>query len=257
MYPEIGGVVPTYPILIILGVVMCFVYLRIYYKSIQAKKGLLTSIEINACIAVAVGVLFSLLFQNLYDYIENPSGYVWSWDMTWFGGLIGGVGSFLIGYYAVIRKQYGKETMRDLLIIAPAAITVAHGFGRIGCFLNGCCYGLPTDSWIGIKFTTTETKVYPTNLMEAIFLLLLSVLLLLLALRKHGRFNFAIYMLSYGAWRFGIEYLRGDDRGAFIPGLTPSQFWSILLFLGGIAYLIIEILKARKEKAETDKKASA
>ena len=48
--------------------------------------------------------------------------------------------------------------------------------------------------------------------------------------------------MSYGVWRFLIEFLRNDHRGSFIPGLTPSQFWAIVLFLGGLAYLIL-ILK--------------
>ncbi|MFA6625058.1 MAG: prolipoprotein diacylglyceryl transferase family protein [Bacilli bacterium] len=249
MYPKIGGIIPTYPILLCLGVFMCFVYLHIYYRHTEHQKSLVTAIEINACFAVAVGVICALLFQNLYDFIDNPAEYTWNWDMTFFGGLLGGVASFLIGYFAVMRKQYGPF-MDKLLIIAPACISVAHGFGRIGCFFNGCCYGLPTDSWVGIKFTTTATKVIPTNLFEAIFLLLLSVLLLSLAVRKHFVFNFPIYMLSYGVFRFVIEFFRGDERGSFIPGISPSQFWAIILFIGGIAYLILEILLINRKRKE-------
>ena len=138
--------------------------------------------------------------------------------------------------------------LNEALHIAPTAITVGHAFGRIGCFMNGCCYGKHTDSWLGMQFTTTPDKVYPTNLYEAIFLFILSGLLFLLAMKKLGKWCFPIYMMSYGVWRFLIEYLRGDYRGSFIPGLTPSQFWSIILFLGGVAYLIVVIVLQRKGK---------
>jgi phosphatidylglycerol---prolipoprotein diacylglyceryl transferase len=251
MLPKIG-VIDTYPVLIIIGILACLAYLEVYFRKTKAVKHLGTAVELNALFAILCGLLFSLLFQNLYDFIENPTTYHWVWDLTFYGGLIGGVLGFLAGYFLVIRKRFGAS-LGSIAIIAPAAITVAHGFGRIGCFLNGCCYGKPTDSWIGIKFTTTSGKVYPTNLMEAIFLLLLSGVLLFLALKGKGIFNFAIYMIGYGIFRFGIEYLRGDDRGDFVPGLSPSQFWSILLVVGGIVYLIFFLMKIRKAKKEAEK----
>ena len=50
-----------------------------------------------------------------------------------------------------------------------------------------------------------------------------------------------VYLVGYGVWRFFIEFIRGDieERGKFIPGLTPSQFWSILMVIGGIAFFFI------------------
>ena len=49
----------------------------------------------------------------------------------------------------------------------------------------------------------------------------------------------SIYLVSYGVWRFIIEYFRDDYRGELIPGLTPSQFWSIIMVIGGIALFFI------------------
>ena len=48
-----------------------------------------------------------------------------------------------------------------------------------------------------------------------------------------------VYLIGYGVWRFLIEFVRDDERGAFIPGLTPSQFWSILMVIGGITFFFI------------------
>jgi len=247
MLPTLGFI-DMYSFMIALGIVACFVYLEIYYRKKKAPRLLVSAFEINGVVAIAMGFVFANLFQNLYDFLENPSTFAWSWSLTFYGGLIGGVLSFLLGYFFLIRKKFGPQ-MRDLLVIAPASIAVAHGFGRVGCFFAGCCYGLPTDSWLGVEFPGMAEKVFPTNLFEAIFLLLLSGVLLYLALKNDFSFNMPIYLMTYGLWRFGIEFLRGDHRGSFVGFLSPSQFWSIVIFLAGIVYLVALLL--RKKKALT------
>lgn len=236
-----------YSVMIFFGIVFCFIFLEVFYYHKNGSRRLTSAIEINGCIAIGVGFLFALLFQNLYDFIENPSTYTWTWAITFFGGLIGGVASFLVGYFCLLRKKYGPF-MQDLLVIAPACITIAHGLGRIGCYLAGCCYGIETTSPLGVQFGTSLTSVWPTNLFEALFLIVLSIVLLYLAVFKNSAYCFPIYMLSYGAWRFGIEFIRGDHRGEFIGSLSPSQFWAIILFVAGIVYLGYIIFKKYKKK---------
>jgi phosphatidylglycerol:prolipoprotein diacylglycerol transferase len=244
MLPKLGFI-DMYSLMILIGIVMCFVYLEIYYRKKKVSRLLISYFELDAVVAIILGFVFANLFQNLYNFIENPSSFSWSWAMTFYGGLIGGVSFFLLGYFLFIKKKYGPQ-MHDFLIIAPACITVAHGFGRIGCFCAGCCYGIETDSWLGVTFPGMTHKVFPTNLFEAIFLLVLSLVLLFLALKKNCIYNMPIYMMSYGAWRFGIEFIRGDHRGSFVGSLSPSQFWSILLFVAGVIYLIYLLIKKNR-----------
>jgi phosphatidylglycerol:prolipoprotein diacylglycerol transferase len=123
-----------------------------------------------------------------------------------------------------------------------------HAWGRIGCFFNGCCYGIESNAWYAMKFTTTDVKVLPINLWEASFLFLLSASLFFLLLKKNFQFGFPVYLITYGVWRFAIEYLRGDDRGSFVPGISPSQFWSIIMIIGGVVYLIIQLYYIKKSK---------
>ena len=124
--------------------------------------------------------------------------------------------------------------MKEILKIAPAAICLGHGIGRLGCFLNGCCYGIETDAWFGVMFPGHSHKVVPTQLLEMTFLLLLAVLLFIFAVKNVTNYNFVIYMAGYGAFRFLIEFIRGDERGE-LPGLSPSQYWCIVLVLGAVA----------------------
>ena len=235
-----------YPIPILIGFVLALVVLELFYRRIHAPKGCATDYEICIVIAGAFGFLFAILFQNFYDFIESPSTYHWTWAMTFLGGLIGGVGSFFIEWAIYLRKKY-PGTLDKIVAVAGAAIPLAHGFGRIGCILDGCCYGSPIteDSpfyWIGVEFRTTPgKKVWPTQIFECVFLFVLATVLLILLFKKYSKLTMPIYLISYGLFRFLNEFLRGDHRGSLIPGLSPSQFWCLLLFLGGVVYLVLMI----------------
>ena len=74
------------------------------------------------------------------------------------GGLIGGVACFLAIYFIFGRKY--KNKLKDCLPFIPLSIVIAHAFGRVGCFFAGCCYGIETDSWLGVKFPQLENKVF-------------------------------------------------------------------------------------------------
>ena len=170
--------------------------------------------------------------------------------MTFYGGLIFGILSFLLGYFLFIKKKFGPCLEKDIFVFVPSCIAIAQGFGRIGCFLAGCCYGKATTSWIGITFPNGIGKVIPTNLMEALFLIILGVSLLLLSLTKNGKFSLPVYLFSYSIWRFMIEFYRGDHRGEFVKGLSPSQFWSIIMFLIGIGYLAYLLIYKKRVDQE-------
>lgn len=236
-----------YPLLIVIGLVLALFLIQKYFKSIGKKPVMATDFQILVVASTAIGLVFALLFQNLYDFIEDPSTYTFTWGLTFFGGLIGGVVSFFAGYFLFVRKKY-PNSFSCLSVIAGGAIPLAHAMGRVGCFLAGCCYGKPIDetspfAWMGIKFLTTDTKVYPTNLMEALFLFVLAGVLIYLAFKLNSRLTLGIYCVSYGVFRFLIEYLRGDHRGNFIPGISPSQFWALLLIVLGIVYIVYLIVK--------------
>lgn len=237
----------SYSLFIFLGLVIAILLFEWFGHVIKVRRLDLSIIEIVALLSVAAGFAGGLLFQNLYDYLSNPNSYVWSNKMTFFGGLICALLLFATVYAVYLRKTV-KETLKVILPIVPGCLASAHACGRLGCFLAGCCYGIPTDSWIGIKFPGMEQAVIPTNMMEAIFLFFLALVLVYLAFKKKTNLTIPIYLLSYGLWRFVIEFFRGDERGSFIPGISPSQFWSILLFLSGLAVLIWMLIINRRNR---------
>ena len=62
----------------------------------------------------------------------------------------------------------------------------------------------------------------------------------------------SVYLIAYGIFRFAIEYARSDDRGALVSGISPSQFWALLMIVAGvIVYFALEYLAKKKRREET------
>ena len=140
---------------------------------------------------------------------------------------------------------------------------VAHGFGRLGCLMAGCCHGEYLGQeyvFGGIKMDGSKGWGYyvPTQLYEALFLLLLCAVLSLLLLRRNFKFALPIYLASYGIWRFLIEFARADDRGAFIGSLSPSQTLSLILVVLSVpAYFILKKFVTESKAYDAKKRAEA
>ena len=244
MYPYvIGGVITLYGILVGVGVLACFIVFWLLARHDKVDPAYVNFISVVGVVSVAAGFGFAALFQSLYDYISDPSAGFRYTGLTFQGGLIGGAAVFLILVFAFRKKFKGKLT--DVVSSVPLGILLGHSIGRVGCFMAGCCYGRPTDSWIGVSFIDPATgehmaeKVIPTNLIEAIFLFIAFVVLLIIYLKKRHPYNLPIYMILYGIFRFVIEFFRGDERGSFVPGLSPSQFWSLLMVVAAIPIIIL------------------
>ena len=235
-----------YGVMIAVGIVFAFIVLFSYSKKKNVDEKLVNFIFYDGIGAIVFGFLSAAFFQGLYDYIENPdAGFHIDDGITFMGGLFGGVLFFLTVYF-IARKKLNLH-LCDIISIIPCSILIAHGFGRIGCFFAGCCYGRETDSILGIKFPNLPNPVLPTQLYEAAFLFIMFGVCSYLVMKKDFKHNLSLYLISYGIFRFLLEFIRGDDRGQFIAGITPSQFWSIVMIVAGI--LVFFILKGKTNKA--------
>ena len=257
MYPNelfhiFGISIDLYTVCFIVGVIACLIFTIIAMKKCGYSPSASDTIIVIGIISIILGLLFAVLFQSFYDFIANPSdGFKITGRMTFLGGLIGGVITFLGLYFLYVyvinprlkEKNFFKSDMNKgvwyLVRIAPISITIAHAFGRIGCLFAGCCHGHITTAWYGIWNAEVGAKTVPIPLYESIFLFLLSGIMILLLFKFHSKDTMAIYLVSYGIWRFFIEYFRDDYRGGFIPGISPSQFWSLIMIVGGIIFFFI------------------
>lgn len=242
-----------YGVMIAVGILCAF--LTLFY--LTKKKGVdvrfTDFIFYNGIASIVVGFGFATLFQSTYNYIKNPSaGFELGSGMTFIGGLIGGVACFLAIYF-IFRKKYTTR-LYEVISLLPCSILIAHAFGRIGCFFAGCCYGKETDSFLGVQFPDLPHPVHPTQLYEAAFLFVLFAVSVYLILKKDFKHNLSLYLIAYGVFRFLIEYVRGDDRGELVGFVSPSQFWSILMVVAGVA--IIFVMNRILNKAAQSEKIS-
>ena len=273
MCPEIkifGLPIDMYTVWFVVGIIACLIFAIIAMKRCGYSKSASDTVIIIGIFAIIIGLLTAILFQAIYDFISNPSaGFKINGGMTFLGGLIGGVVAFIGIYFLYVYvinprlkdNNFFKSNMNKgiwyLVRIAPISITIAHGFGRIGCLFAGCCHGHATTEWYGIYSANAQTTVIPLQLYEALFLFVLSGLMIVLLFKYNFKDNMALYMVSYGIWRFVIEYFRADYRGSFIPGLSPSQFWSIIMILGGVAVFFIYRYFDKKIEAKEVKEKEA
>ena len=267
MHPQplfkIGGLgIYPYGLCMALGLVACFVFLWFTMRYKKFNDDSIDAIIIIGIVGTGLGILSAMLFQSVYNYIDNGV-FSFGEGMTFIGGLIGGVISFLgiwwLYVYVIAPRTKIKflqnnmnAGLTDALPFIPVAVTIAHAFGRLGCFFGGCCYGKATDAWYGMYcaqtyYPSTGTvitgdKVIPTQLFEMAFLILLCAVMCLLYFKFKFNYNFAVYSVVYGVWRFVLEFYRGDARGTLFPGATlyPSQIWSIVMVLFGVGYIFLQ-----------------
>ena len=248
MHPTIFGFIDSYSLFIFIGACFAFLILYLLLKKDKKEFNFFLDLVISGTVSIIIGIVFAMLYENLYEYFKDPKNYKFTYGMTFYGGLFGGVFTFLIIYFLYLRKKY-KNCITEILKVAPVCILIAHAFGRIGCFLAGCCYGIETDSAIGVEFVSTPgIKVIPTNLIEAIFLFLFFIILFISVYKFDFKYSMSLYLLLYSIFRFIIEFYRGDERGAFLGPLSPSQVWCIGLFALSIPVLFITKYLNKHEK---------
>ncbi len=225
-------------------------YISLYFLTTEAKRKKIdtqTILDI-ALVAIISGILggkLAYIILNLQLYIQEP------FDINlWRGGFIFNGGFFLSILTVFI---YAKKKKLPFLFIIDLFIPYAalgEAIGRIGCFLNGCCYGKPTKLPWGQVFTLDSPAGFrygalplqPTQLYSSFFLFIL--FLILKETRDHQKFTgqtFLLYLIFYPTFRFFLDFLRGDRLGPFFYNLTLFQIICI-----GIVMIALAIFTFKK-----------
>lgn len=233
---------------LMIGIGFAAAYLICYQRA--EKKGLDNDIIWGILICAVLGILTGsrILFYavSIPQIMENPS-ILWNFKNGYvvYGGLIFGV---LFGYLYCKKKKVSFFKYLDLVM---PSVSVAQGFGRIGCFFAGCCYGRKTDSWFHIIYTHSDfapnhTPLIPTQLLSSAGNFLIAAVLFWYSSKSEtDGTTGALYMILYSAGRFVIEIFRNDYRGS-VGSLSTSQLISVAVFLTGI--LLMAILTKRNKE---------
>ena len=220
----------------------------------QIKKGAKISYD-TLFTAAIVGIPSGIVFSRLLHVID-----FWDYYRQYPGQIIGGSG--LSAYGAVlgaalgiwIYSRFSKLRFGYFADLTAPAIILAQAVGRVGCTINGCCYGTPTSLPWAIVYTHPDSlaplgiPVHPATVYE--FLYNLIVFGVLLKLR--GRFQpdgslFLIYLSLYSLWRLGTDFLR--DGTPFLFGLHQAQVIAIIVLAIAVPWLALRTrwVKARAE----------
>lgn len=228
----------SFGLMIMLGVV-----LSLYLMGQKVEKSPLPAKDkIFDLVFVVLGVGFlggriAYIIQQREWYFEDPLKIfaVWEGGLIFYGGLIGG----FLGLVLYAKKhKYSLWALMDYIV---PYVALSQAFGRVGCFLNGCCHGKVCELPWAVSIPGTLEKVHPTQLYETGFLLVLFAFLRkLYDQNKTVGFVAFLYFVLYAAGRFVIEFFRSGNPMLFF--FTWNQWLSIAIALTATLFY----LKVRK-----------
>ena len=235
-----------YGLMIAIGILAAYVTAEYRAKKHGLDPDKIFDLVIWAVVGGFAGAKVLYFLTRLKDIMENPRVLLDLADgFVVYGGIIGGIFSAMA--YCKIKKL---PFLKYFDLVMPS-VALAQGFGRIGCFLAGCCYGRETDSALGIVFHNSSyapngVKLLPTQLISSGLDFMLCIVLILLDRKKKGDGQIAgAYLVLYSIGRFILEFYRGDLIRGNVGALTTSQFIAIFVALAGVI-----LIAARNGKTE-------
>jgi phosphatidylglycerol---prolipoprotein diacylglyceryl transferase len=200
-------------------------------------------------VAVAGGIIGARLlyvFANWGGFAADPVSIfrVWEGGLVYYGGFLGALAGS-VWWVAANRRDFFK-----LADICMPFLALGHAIGRIGCFLNGCCYGVHSEK-CGVDFPGISGGPFlPVQLYEsALNFMNFAFLLLYYKNKKRKKGDvFFLYFLVYGIIRFAMEFFRGDPERGTVAGISTSMFISLFMIASGAAGLVYLRVKSGKEK---------
>ena len=244
VYPylfDIGGFhLPTYSVFVIIGLIVgSLVFFRLSRQQGRNYDNTVL-ILMGALVFGIIGSKLPILIGNIPKIIEDPTNIMlYLSGRTVVGGLIGGTIGVLL-----VKRIFNIKERRGNMIAPAAAIGIA--FGRIGCYLRGCCYGIATNVGLGTDFGDGVLR-HPTQLYEATFHFLAFFIMMYQYKRvqKPGVL-FKYYVIAYFIYRFLSEFIRVEPD--VISIFSGYQIASLV----GIILLILKEMYYGKKKRESD-----
>lgn len=240
----------SYGLMIAIGIIVAGIIMTKMAKKKGYNEDNIFYLIVTAVISGVLGGKLLYILVEIKSILNDPSilldignGFVI------YGAIIGGaLGVFI---YCKIKKW----NVLEVLDLAMPTVALAQGFGRIGCFLAGCCYGAETKLTMGVEFPADSLApsgihIHPTQLYSSFFDFVLAGILFLYATKnnKNGKIT-SLYLIIYSIGRFLIEFLRNDPRGG-MGVLSTSQIISIVALILGIVLFNIDKFKGRGKKVE-------
>lgn len=241
-----GRAIPMYGVMILLGAAVSILYFKVCEKKRDFPEADAELALTYCVIGVIVGAKVLWLATVWPEFLAElpylftmPQAFLekyLSGGFVFYGGLLGAL--LAAWLYCLANKLSFFELARSLMPMVP----LFHGFGRIGCFFMGCCYGCVSDTF-GIRFTRSEIApngipLVPVQLIEAAAEFLLFFVLAYMARKKgSGKAIICVWLIGYGVLRLVLEFFRGDDYRGYLGTLSLSQLISLIVI--GVACAVL------------------
>ncbi|HOW35893.1 MAG TPA: prolipoprotein diacylglyceryl transferase [Candidatus Omnitrophota bacterium] len=244
MHPVICQIGPltvySYGAMLAVAVVVCSFLLQRAAKARGFNPDIIFDLVFWSVVSGIIGSRIFFIFLNLTYFVERPSEIVMlqHGGLAWQGGLIAGTLTAIIFF-----KRKKLPIAQTVDFVAPY-VALGQAIGRIGCFLNGCCYG--SEAAWGIYFPVHEAKLHPTQLYDALGLLVIFLILKKYeTIRKTPGEVFCLYLFLASLQRFAVEFFRADHSIVWL-GLSIFQIVSIGIM--AVSLYAYSFLKSRFPK---------
>ena len=243
MFPTLFRIGPvdvhSYGTLLMVGFLSAILLSRRQARRMGLSADLPLDLGVWVLVAAVVSARVMFVALNWDYYSPRPAEVLYIWrqsGLSFHGGLLGGV---LAGVLFSWRRGLSFWTVADM--VSPG-IALGYAIARVGCLLNGCCYGVPTELPWGMTFPLypdsqiTTDPSHPTQIYAALG----SLAILAVLLRARSRLTvpgrlFLLYLMLYSVLRSGIEVLRrGATADIAIDGVTQAQVASAIIFTAAL-----------------------
>ena len=245
-----GRQIPLYGTMAAVGMLLALVYLKLRTRRLPGPEEADVQLAfLFSALGAMVGARLLWLGTVLPEFLAElpllqtePLAFAYKYlsgGFVFYGGLYGALAGLVL-----YRRFSRGRSLAELLNLLFPCFPLIHGFGRIGCFCTGCCYGRETASPLGVVFHVSEVApngvpLLPVQLVEAGCELLLFALCAALARRgRDGRHILGLWLVCYALLRFTLEFFRGDAARGFVGPLSLSQLLSIPTLLLGLWLLL-------------------
>lgn len=250
VYMNIFGLkIPSYGLMIAMGVIVANMVAYLLHKRFKDDINDLLILEAYGFLGGFFGakLLYLIIsFRSIeWNRIMEPQYFneLMLGGFVFYGGLI--VGLLFVFLAGKLHKIEVVKYIRNYIFLVP----FIHCFGRVGCFLAGCCYGIPYEGPGAVifpkeSFALSGISLFPVQLVEAVGLLVIAIILLLIR-KLNCNYSIEIYFILYAILRFVLEKLRYDENRGIYYGLSTSQWISIGMLTIAI---ILGVLRYRNKK---------
>ena len=254
--------VHTYGFMMAVGVGTALWFIYVQAKKAGLDAPLLLDAAFYTIIVSLIGAKLILFLSDVSRFLSSPKEL---FSLAQSGGVFQGGLTFGVIFALWYFRKRKIPTWRAADLVAPA-LAMGHGFGRIGCFSAGCCYGSECAAPWSVVFKSEyaheltgiplNVHVHPVQLYEAALNFLnFGILFFVLRRKTFGGQVFSLYIVNYSIIRFITEYFRGDhaEKVYFIRGVTPFvslSYPQLFCILGVLAGIALAVILRRRQRAQ-------